>query len=67
MPGARLIGRDGNRYEFEIDLRQTDMRGVMYALSQCEGVTDIESGRAPIEDVIARLYQSWRGGKEEAS
>lgn len=67
VPGAHLIKRDGNRYEFEVDLRQTDMRGVMYALSQCEGVTDIESGRAPIEDVIARLYQSWRGEKEEVS
>lgn len=59
LPGARLVGREDGKYIFEVDLDKTGMREVMYALSRMDGVEDVESGRAPIEDVIARLYEEW--------
>lgn len=59
LDGARLLQRDGNRYTFEADLARVDMKQLMYAISRSEGVEDVESARAPIEDVIARLYAQW--------
>lgn len=61
LTGARLIQRDGDRYTFEVDLTQVEMKQLMYSLSCMDGVEDVESGRAPIEDVIARLYEQWNG------
>ena len=34
---------------------------LMQRLSQIEGVKDVETMRAPIESVIADLYQKWAG------
>lgn len=61
LPGARLISSEGERHVFEVDAQSVDMRAIMRALSN-QDVDDVESARAPIEDVIARLYASW-GGK----
>lgn len=58
LPGARLVSSQGERHTFEVDARALDMRGIMSALSR-QDVDDVESARAPIEDVIARLYAQW--------
>ena len=47
-------------YEFEIDLAKTPIQELMRQLSRAQGVRDVEIKKAPIEQVIARLYQSWR-------
>lgn len=59
LNGAKLVLRDGNRYTFEADLTHTNMKQLLYSISLMDGVQDVESARAPIEDVIARLYAQW--------
>ena len=62
LTGARFISQEENRYTFEIDSSHTSMQAIMQELVQMEGIEDIESGHAPIEDVIAHLYEDWNSG-----
>lgn len=66
LPGAQLVSSEGERHTFEVDTQATDMRSIMSALSR-QDVDDIESARAPIEDVIARLYAQWSGAPHDAT
>ena len=57
---ARLLSSDNNVHEFEIDLVKTPVKMLMRTLSDFDGVCDVEIKKAPIEHVIAKLYESWK-------
>ncbi|MBO4883797.1 MAG: ATP-binding cassette domain-containing protein [Clostridia bacterium] len=63
IAGVDSIRQDGDQYVFEVDTLKTPMRVIIQELMQQEGIEDIESEHAPIEDVIARLYEEWNNGK----
>ncbi len=60
LENACLLSREKGVHEFEMDLAQTPIKALMGLLSQWDGVSDVEIRKAPIEQVIARLYESWR-------
>ena len=43
-----------------IHICQTGIHEVLGNLAGFQGIEDVEIRRAPIEDVIARLYLSWK-------
>ena len=60
LENARLLSSKNSFHEFEIDLAKTSIRGLMRILSDSDGVCDVEIKKAPIEQVIAKLYESWK-------
>lgn len=60
LPGLKLLSAEDGLYEFEFDRNQTEIHQVLGHLAEFQGIDDVEIKRAPIEDVIARLYLSWK-------
>ena len=55
--GAVPFSAGDGLYEYDVDLTGTPVRNVLQQLSEAEGVRDVEIKKAPIEQVVARLYQ----------
>lgn len=60
LSDATLLSSEKGVYEFEIDLGRSSVRELMGRLSAFDGISDVEIKKAPIEQVIARLYQEWK-------
>lgn len=60
LQGCRLLSGEHGVFEFEADLSRTPVRVLLEMLSGTDGIRDVEIRRAPIEQVIAQLYQSWK-------
>ena len=60
LTDCRLLGGKNGVFEFEVDLSCLPVKGMLERLSQADGILDIEIRKAPIEQVIAQLYQNWR-------
>ena len=57
---ATLLSSEKGAHEFEIDLEKIPVKSLMKALSEMDGICDVEISKAPIEKVIARLYEGWK-------
>ena len=60
LEGCRLLSGKHGVYEFEADLSGLPVRVLLEKLSKADGIMDLEIRKAPIEQVIAQLYQSWK-------
>lgn len=60
LQNATLLSSKNGVHEFEIDLAQTPIKALMRLLSEFDGVCDLEIKKAPIEQVIASVYSSWK-------
>ena len=56
LDGATLLGAKEGVYEFEVDITRYSMQLLLQQLSACRGINDVEIRKAPIEQVIAKLY-----------
>ena len=61
LPGATHLGSEGMRHEYGFDATVTPIPQLLAAASLRTRLMDVETHRAPIEDVIADLYRDWRG------
>lgn len=55
-----LISENNGICEYEVDTNKTSIKSVLGEIAGLEGVADIELKKAPIEQVIAELYSSWK-------
>ena len=60
LEGAKLLSSQKGVHEFDIDLAGMPIKMLLSILSEADGVCDVEIKKAPIEQVIARLYESWK-------
>ena len=60
LENTQLRSSENGVHEFEIDLTKTPVKMLMRTLSDADGVCDVEIKKAPIEQVIAKLYESWK-------
>lgn len=60
LEDASLLSSENGVHEFEMDLAKTPIKDLMKLLSELDGVCDVEIKKSPIEQVIARLYESWK-------
>lgn len=60
IKGARLISEENGVFEYEADLSETPVKSVLEQLSKTDRIKDIEIKKAPIEQVIADLYEVWK-------
>ena len=62
LPGATHLGSDATRHEYAFDATAVPIPRLLAAAAERARLLDVETHRAPIEDVIADLYRDWRGG-----
>lgn len=60
ISGMRLLKTEGGVHEYEFDRNVLEIHKVMGLLSDFPQILDMEIKKAPIEDVVANLYLSWR-------
>lgn len=65
IPGLQLLSSNEGICEYEFNRSQTGIHEVLGNLAEFQGIEDVEIRRAPIEDVIARLYLSWKSRRKE--
>lgn len=56
----QYVSSEANVHEYAFDKEVTPMRTILTELSVTPGVQNVEIKKAPIEEVIATLYQSWK-------
>ena len=66
LPGATHLGSEGTRHQYAFDATATPIAELLAAATVRARLMDVETHRAPIEDVIADLYRDWRGGRPAA-
>ncbi len=60
LPGATLVSvEDDIQFCFEYDAGGAAAGALLRGLADIPGIADLETGRAPIEAVIAELYERW--------
>ncbi len=65
LEDMKYIRSDGNVHVFEFDRSQNGMHEILGELAHINGIEDIEIKKAPIEEVIANLYLSWKNPKNQ--
>lgn len=60
LEGCRLLSGKRGVYEFEADLSCLPVKVLLERLSKSDGIRDVEIRKAPIEQVIAQIYQTWK-------
>lgn len=60
LKDATLLTSENGVHEFDVDLAKNPVKTFMRILSESDGVCDVEIKKAPIEQVIAGLYSSWK-------
>lgn len=59
LPGATMVDVEQGLYRFEYDAETVPIAELLRSIAEIPDVADVETGRAPIEAVIAELYESW--------
>lgn len=60
IPGLRLITENSGICEYEFNREHVAIHELLGNLAAYPEIRDVEIKKAPIEDVIARLYRSWK-------
>jgi len=60
LPGIAWIKSEGHRHVYAFDAAQTPIAALLDRIAQHTRILDIETHRAPIDDVIADIYEHWQ-------
>jgi viologen exporter family transport system ATP-binding protein len=60
LPGLRYVSSEGPRHQYSFDAAATPIPQLLAAASARGTIMDVETHRAPIEEVITDLYRDWR-------
>ncbi|MHB1150951.1 MAG: ABC transporter ATP-binding protein [Eubacteriales bacterium] len=60
LDGGKILSGENGVFEYEVDLTKTPIRFLLGRLSEMDGIKDVEIKKAPIEQVIAELYNKWK-------
>lgn len=60
LAGASLVSSNGTRHEYVFDATRVRIATLLEQASAQVEVLDVETHRAPIDDVIADIYESWQ-------
>ena len=60
LPGAKLVSSAQGVHAYEFIGTETPAVELLARVSALAEVQDVELGRAPIESVIAALYEKWK-------
>ncbi|HZO90808.1 MAG TPA: ATP-binding cassette domain-containing protein [Chthonomonadaceae bacterium] len=61
LSGAELIRSEAGRHEYAFDASRVSIAALLEQASAQAQILDVETHRAPIDDVIADIYERWQG------
>lgn len=61
LAAATLVTSNQTIHGYEYDTNQVTVKQLLAEIAKLPDIVDIETGKAPIEEVIAGLYRQWRG------
>ncbi len=61
LEGAEWVRTEGNRHAYTFDAAKTSIPALLDQAARQTSVNDVETHRAPIDDVIADIYEEWQG------
>ncbi len=67
LRGAELVKSEGGRHEYVFDASHVNIADLLEQAGAQTEVLDVETHRAPIDDVIADIYEKWQGRDAEAA
>src|SRR5262249_43163557 len=59
LDGARLVSSAGGRHEYAFDAARHKLSDLLEQAAAQTDVLDVETHRAPIDQVVADLYEHW--------
>lgn len=59
LPAATLVSRELDQYVYEYNAEATPIADLLRDLANVPGIGNVETGRAPIDAVVAELYERW--------
>jgi hypothetical protein len=59
LDGAELLSTDQGRHDFAFDAATVRLADLLEQAAAQTDVLDVETHRAPIDEVVADLYQHW--------
>jgi viologen exporter family transport system ATP-binding protein len=59
LTGATVVGSEGNRHEYSFDAAEVRIADLLAEAAAQTQLLDVETHRAPIEEVIAGIYERW--------
>ncbi len=59
LHGAKLIVSEHGRHQYRFDATKVSVSELLQQAAQHTEVIDVETQRAPIDQVIANMYQTW--------
>ncbi len=62
LAGAELVRSEGGRHEYVFDASRVNISALLEQAAAQVPVLDVETHRAPIDDVIADIYERWQNG-----
>jgi ABC-2 type transport system ATP-binding protein len=63
LNGAELIESVEGRHEYQFDAGRTKIAALLEQAAAQTAILDVETHRAPIDNVIADIYERWRRGE----
>ncbi len=66
LAGAELVKSEPGRHEYVFDASRVKLSALLEQAAAQTTVLDVETHRAPIDDVIADIYESWQRGNPSA-
>jgi len=60
LGGATLVRSEAGRHEYTFDATQTKIAALLEQAAGQTQVLDVETHRAPIDEVIADIYRQWQ-------
>ena len=60
LEGATLLGSEASRHEYVFDAAHTRIASLLDQAGAQTQILDVETHRAPIDEVIADIYQRWQ-------
>jgi ABC-2 type transport system ATP-binding protein len=66
LRGAELVRSEAGRHEYAFDPRDVTLTQLLEQASAVTDVLDVETHRAPIDEVVADLYEHWLSSKTVA-
>jgi ABC-2 type transport system ATP-binding protein len=65
LTGAELAATAPGRHEYVFDAAHVQLASLLAQATAQAEVLDVETHRAPIDDVIADIYEHWQGSRTE--
>jgi ABC-2 type transport system ATP-binding protein len=60
LAGAELVRSEAGRHEYRFDAAQTPIPALLEQAAATAPLHDVETHRAPIDEVVAAIYQAWQ-------